>query len=84
MGEKAGKSRKKKTSPKCLRKKKIMLTYGLIQLGAKLIATISLASIAINLLPNAQKADVFNSCIEETQKEGKTSALSVHYCNGGS
>ena len=73
----------KKDSKKCGRKKKIMLAYGIIQLGSSFVSAIALTAIAFGFCSVKKESKVFNSCVTEIIENGSTKAEAVRYCNGG-
>ena len=76
-------SEEKKDSKKCGGKKKIMLAYGIIQLGSSFVSAIALAAIAFSFCSVKKESKVFNSCVNEIIENGSTNAEAVRYCNGG-
>ena len=76
-------SEEKKDSKKCFSKKKIMFSYGFIQLGSSLVSAIALAAIAFGFCSVKKESKVFNSCVTEIIENGSTKAEAVRYCNGG-
>jgi len=72
-----------KATKKCGSKGKLMLTYGIVQLGSNLVSAIALAAIALSLCSLKKEATVFNQCVEETKISGKSIPSSVRFCNGG-
>ena len=76
-------SEEKKDSKKSGGKKKIMLAYGLIQLGSSFISALALAAIAFGFCSVKKEADIFNNCVTEIVDNGNTNAEAVRYCNGG-
>ena len=73
----------KQDKKKCGGKSKVMLAYGIIQLGSNVISAVALAAIAISLCSIKKEAKVFNECVEEVQTSGKSSSSAVRFCNGG-
>ena len=73
----------KKDSEKYVGKKKIMITYGVVQLGSNLVSAIALAAIAFGFCSVKKESRVFNSCVTEIIEIGSTKAEAVRYCNGG-
>ena len=67
----------------CGSKKRVMLAYGVIQLGTSLVSALSLAAIALSLCSVNQEAKVFTSCVEEIRESGKSASSAVRFCNGG-
>ena len=76
-------SEEKKESKNCGGKKKIMVAYGLIQLGSGFVSAIALAAIALGVCSVKKESKVFNSCVTEIVEKGSTNAEAVRYCNGG-
>ena len=68
---------------KCRGKGSAMFVYGIIQLGSNVISAAALAAIALSLCSLKKEATVFNECVEEVQKSGKSSSSAVRFCNGG-
>ncbi len=59
-----------------------MLLFGFTTLGTRVVASISLAAIALGLSSMNQEAMIFNDCIEELRNDNSISAA-VNFCNGG-
>ena len=76
-------SEEKKESKNSGGKKKIMVAYGLIQLGSGFVSAIALAAIAFGVCSVKKESKVFNSCVTEIVEKGNTNAEAVRYCNGG-
>ena len=76
-------SEEKKESKKCFGKKKVMFAYGLIQLGSSFVSAIALVVIAFGLCSVKKESKIFNNCVSEVIENGRTTAESVRYCNGG-
>ena len=74
----------KKEKKKCGGKGKAMFAYGILQLGSNVISALALAAIALSFCSLKKEAKVFNECVEEVQKSGKSSSSAVRFCNGGS
>ena len=70
-------------SKKCGGKKKIMIAYGLIQLGSSFITAVALVAIAFGFCSLKKESKVFNSCVNEIVENGSSNAEAVRYCNGG-
>ena len=68
---------------KCGGKGKVMLTYGIIQLGSSIASAVALAAIAISFCSVQQESKLFNECVEEVQSTGQSSSDAVRFCNGG-
>ena len=67
----------------CSGKGKVMLTYGILQLGSSLISAISLALIALSLCSLKGESKNFNNCVEEKIEQSSSISNAVNYCNGG-
>ena len=67
----------------CRGKGKVMLTYGILQLGSSLISAISLALIAFSLCTLKSESNNFNNCVEEKIEQSTSISNAVNYCNGG-
>ena len=76
-------SEEKKDSKKCGGKKKIMVVYGLVQLGSSFVSAIALAAIAFGFCSVKKESKVFNTCVTEIIENGRSNAEAVRYCNGG-
>ena len=76
-------SEEKKDMKTCRSKKKIMLAYGAIQLGSKIVSAIALAAIAFGFHSVKKEAKYFNECVEDMKATGSYTADSVRFCNGG-
>jgi len=75
-----------KKSKNCASSSKRLLWYafGAVGLTARGIAALALLTIAIKFYPLKQEAKLFNACVEETRKTGRSISASVSFCNGGS
>jgi len=73
----------KTANKKCGQKRKVMLFYGISQLGSNLVSAIALAAIALSLCSIKQESKVFNECVEEIQTSGKSASYAVRFCHGG-
>ena len=71
----------KKDSKKFSGKKNIMFAYGFIQLG--FVSAIALAAIAFGFCSVKKESKLFNKCVAEMIKDGRTNSSAVRYCNGG-
>ena len=71
-----------KDSKKCSRKKNLMLAYSFIQLGSSLVSAIALAAIAFGFCSVKKESKLFNKCVAEIIKDGRTNFEAVNYCNG--
>ena len=74
---------KAKKSKKCSRQKGLMYGYWLIQLGTRVISTVSLVAIAFGLGSVQKEVTVFNDCVEEVRTSRSSISGAVHFCNGG-
>ena len=68
---------------KCTGKKKIMFTYGFIQLGSSFVSAIALVVIAFGFCSIKNESKLFNKCVTEIIKDGSSNSEAVRYCNGG-
>ena len=68
----------------CESKKGAMLAYGVIQLGARVLSTLSLVAIALSFCSVKRQANVFTDCVEELRESGNSTSAAVNFCNGGS
>ncbi len=66
----------------CVKKGKVMLAYGLIQLSSSVISALALASIAFSFYIFKEEAKVFKECVEEVKANGKNLSTAVRFCNG--
>ena len=73
----------KKDSKNCGGKRKVMLAYGLIQLGSSFVSAVALAAIAFGFCSIKKESKAFNNCVTEIVENGSTNAEAVRYCNGG-
>ena len=72
-----------KNKSKCRGKGKVMLIYGVIQLGSSVVSALALAAIALSFFSLKKEATVFHECVEEVQANGKSGSSAVRFCNGG-
>ena len=72
-----------KETKKDFRKNKVMLAYGVIQLGSKVVLAISLLAIALGFGSLKKESNFFNECVEEIKATGSPTADSVRFCTGG-
>tara|TARA_B100000965_G_scaffold262410_1_gene221347 strand:- start:3744 stop:3983 length:240 start_codon:yes stop_codon:yes gene_type:complete len=72
-----------KDKKKCGGKGRVMLTYGIVQLGSSLISAIALSVIALSVCSLNKEANAFNDCVEEIKATGKSQSSAVNFCNGG-
>ena len=68
---------------KCGRKSQMIFAYAIIQLSSSVVSAVPLAAIALSFCSVNQQSKVFNECVEEIQKTGKSSFDAVRFCNGG-
>ena len=74
----------KKTDKKnCGGKSRIMLAYGLIQLGTRVVSALSLVVIALSFCSVKDESTIFTACVNEIQESGQSKASAVRFCNGG-
>ena len=76
-------SEEQKDSKNCSGKKNIMLVYGFIQLGSRLVSAIALAAIAFGFCSVKNESKLFNKCVAEIIEDGRNNSEAVSYCNGG-
>ncbi len=81
MGNKKAKDKNK--TKKCSGNRKLMFSYGLIQLGTRVVTAVSLVAIAVGFCSIKKETKLFQQCVEQTIASGRTSSESVHFCNGG-
>tara|TARA_Y100000746_G_C15081600_1_gene276313 strand:+ start:67 stop:300 length:234 start_codon:yes stop_codon:yes gene_type:complete len=74
---------KRKDNKKDFRKNKVMLAYGVIQLGATVVSAVALVAIALSLCSLKKESNFFNECVEEMKAAGSPTADSVRFCTGG-
>ena len=67
----------------CIKKKKVMIAYGFIQLSSNVISTLALATIALGFCSVKKEANMFTNCVQDMQSNGLSYASAVRYCNGG-
>ena len=72
-----------KDKKQCGKKGKVMLAYGLIQIGSSLISAIALVAIALGFCSLKNQSKVFNECVEELRESGNSASFAVRFCNGG-
>ena len=68
---------------KCGKKGKVMLAYGIIQLGSNVVSAAALVAIALSLCSVKNESKLFNECVDEIQTTGTSSYDAVRLCNGG-
>ena len=73
----------KKDIKKDFIKNKAMLTYGVIQLGSKIVSAVALVAIALGFCSLIKESNFFNECVEEIKAPGSPTADSVRFCTGG-
>ena len=73
----------KKDTKKDFIKNKVMLAYGVIQLGSKVLSAVALVAIAIGFWSLRKESHFFNECVEEIKATGSPTADSVRFCTGG-
>ena len=64
-------------------KNKVMLAYGVIQLGSRVVSAVALVVIAIGFCSLKKESNFFNECVEEIKATGSPTADSVRFCTGG-
>ena len=72
-----------KNKKKCKGKSKLMLVYGILQLGSSVVSAIALTAIAISFCSIKEESKVFNNCVEEARETANSVSNAVHFCNGG-
>ncbi len=72
-----------KKDKKCQKKKGLMLFYGFVHMGTRLVSAFALLAIAIGFCAINKQAKVFNDCVEEVREGGMIYSDAVHFCNGG-
>ena len=73
----------KKNGNSCKGRKKLMFTYGILQLGSNVISALALVAIALGICSIKKESKVFNNCVEEIINSGSGNADAVRFCNGG-
>ena len=73
----------KKDTKKDFIKNKVMLAYGVIQLGSKVVSAVALVAIALGFCALKKESNFFNECVEEIKATGSPTADSVRFCTGG-
>ena len=79
----AAKKDTKKDTKKDFIKNKVMLAYGVIQLGSKVVSAVALVAIALGFCSLKKESNFFNECVEEIKTTGSPTADSVRFCTGG-
>ena len=74
---------KKRETKKDFRNSKVMLAYGVIQLGSKVVTAVALVAIALSFCSLKKESNFFNECVEEIKSTGSPTADSVRFCTGG-
>jgi hypothetical protein len=74
---------KKKDNKKDFKNKKLMLAYGLIQLGSATLSSVALVAIALGIYSVKKESKFFNECVEEIKATGSPTADAVRFCTGG-
>ena len=64
-------------------KNKVMLAYGVIQLGSRVVSAVALVVIAIGFCSLKKESNFFNECVQEIKATGSPTADSVRFCTGG-
>ena len=72
-----------KETKNCDGKKKVMLSFGIIQLSSRFISALALIVIALGLCTVKKEAKLFTECVEEIIEGGSSKSNAVRYCNGG-
>ena len=73
----------KKDTKKDFRKDKLMLAYGVVQLGSKVVSAVALVAIALGICSLKKESNFFNECVLEMRATGSPTADSVRFCTGG-
>ena len=79
----AAKKDTKKDTKKDFIKNKVMLAYGVLQLGSKVVSAVALVAIALGFCSLKKESNFFNECVEEIKATGSPTADSVRFCTGG-
>ena len=79
----AAKKDPKKDTKQDFIKNKVMLAYGVIQLGSKVVSAVALVAIALGFCSLKKESNFFNECVEEIKATGSPTADSVRFCTGG-
>ena len=74
---------KKNETKKDFQKNKVMLAYGVIQLGSRVVSAVALVVIAIGFCSLKKESNFFNECVQEIKATGSPTADSVRFCTGG-
>ena len=65
------------------KKNKVMIAYGVIQLGSRVVSAVALVVIAIGFCSLKKESNFFNECVQEIKATGSPTADSVRFCTGG-
>ena len=77
------KDKKSKKLKGCSSSKRLLwFVYSGVAIGIRGLATLSLVAIAIKLHPLKYQANFFNTCVEESIKDGRSISTAVNFCNG--
>jgi len=79
----AAKKDTKQDTKKDFIKNKVMLAYGVIQLGSKVVSAVALVAIALGFCSLKKESNFFNECVQEIKATGSPTADSVRFCTGG-
>ena len=74
---------KKNETKKDFKMNKVMLAYGVIQLGSRVVSAVALVVIAIGFCSLKKESNFFNECVQEIKATGSPTADSVRFCTGG-
>ena len=65
------------------KKNKVMVAYGVIQLGSVILSAVALLAIALGFFSLKKESNFFNECVEEIKATGSPTADAVRFCTGG-
>ena len=65
------------------KKNKVMVAYGVIQLGSVILSAAALLAIALGFFSLKKESNFFNECVEEIKATGSPTADAVRFCTGG-
>ena len=65
------------------KKNKVMLAYGIIQMGSRVVSAVALVAIALGFCSLKKESNFFNECVQEIKATGSPTADSVRFCTGG-
>ena len=65
------------------KKNKVMVAYGVIQLGSVILSAVALLAIALGFYSLKKESNFFNECVEEIKATGSPTADAVRFCTGG-